>query len=475
MVTRPVRHNTLLVDDSLRLLTERARRQGLPAEFIEELEEITTQAQAQQQEADLQLSLALSDAIAFELDPYGRFTGVWTRDEALLFFPRDYILGRTIDELFGGQQGMLQLLVDNFRGIVTDGVARDVEYRTPPGAPVQWFRATFSRLQPPGALAPRMFIVVREVSTEVRKREELGRARDEAEAASRSKSEFLANMSHEIRTPIHGVLGLLELLLSTPLSPEQRGYLGPLRASIQALLGLVTDLLDLSKLEAGRVDLVEASFEPSRIVEEALQMVAITCADKEVDLRSEVDHDLPRLIVSDPVRVRQVLINLLVNAAKFTPAGSVVVRVQVVEAKGRDVTLRFTVTDTGIGIPAEHLERIFDSFHQVEDSRARRHGGTGLGLAIARQLAERLGGSLTVRSTVGQGSEFTFVLPGKLPADQPAPAVPQPRRSLAGTVLLVEDNVINMHVARRYLRALGLSVLEAQDGRQALDLLLAPD
>ncbi len=293
-------------------------------------------------------------------------------------------------------------------------------------------------------------------------------ARDVALEATRAKSEFLANMSHEIRTPLNGVIGMIELLFLTKLSQEQGEYCQIARTSAEALLGVISDILDFSKIEAGKMELEAVDFDLRGLAEDVADIVATKAREKRVELIVSIEPGVPRMVRGDPLRVRQMLLNLASNAVKFTEHGEVELNVSMgVKAAEDDAPCTIAIRDTGLGIPPEELAGLFQPFMQVDVSTTRRFGGTGLGLAITRELAVRMGGKVAVSSVLGEGSVFTLHLP-LVRSASPPPSEPA-RESLRGvTVLLVDDNGTSRTVLSRILERWGAVVIACESGEQAL-------
>jgi CheY-like chemotaxis protein len=308
-----------------------------------------------------------------------------------------------------------------------------------------------------------------------------------AQAANEAKGEFLANMSHEIRTPMNGVIGMADLLLDSALSARQRDYANTIRTSGRALLTIINDILDFSKIEAGKIELESTAFDVRDLLNDVAHLVAIEARSKNLEVSAHADSSVPARVIADAGRLRQILINLCGNAVKFTQQGGVSLHVEVAAQDAAGITLRFAVRDTGVGIPADRMHRLFSPFSQVDASTTRLYGGTGLGLSIVRRLAGLMGGEAGAQSQPGTGSTFWFTVravvavvavgPPAICAPAPATAPVQSatqQHSTSGRgrdrrrILLAEDNAVNEKVACRTLEQLGYQVGIARNGSEAV-------
>ena len=312
---------------------------------------------------------------------------------------------------------------------------------------------------------------------------ELSRAKEKAEEATKAKGEFLANMSHEIRTPMNAIIGMAYLALKAGLPPKQHDYVSKIHAAAGSLLGIINDILDFSKVEAGKMSLEEVPFRLNELVDSLRVLFAEKCAEKNLLLDFRIDDDVPMGLVGDPLRLGQVLTNLLGNSLKFTQNGGISVECSVKHLGGESIILHFTVNDTGIGMTSKQKQGLFKAFSQADTSTTREYGGTGLGLTISKLLVELMGGSVSMKSIYGTGSSVSFTCRLKpqpagtfSPAPQAGRAMPAPDMAaaapdLAGCrVLLVEDNFINQEIAQALIEETGAAVTVADNGQQAVAL-----
>ncbi|MGV3614710.1 MAG: response regulator [Fimbriimonas sp.] len=299
--------------------------------------------------------------------------------------------------------------------------------------------------------------------------EERTHSEERALAANRAKSEFLANVSHEIRTPMNGVIGMAGLLLDQPLDPTARDYAKTIASSADALLTVINDVLDFSKIESGRVDLDEVDFSVGNLVEEVAEVLAFRAVEKGLELVCEVAPSLPDCVIGDPTRIRQILMNLLGNAIKFTNHGEIIIRADAAPGSDGKFQVRLSVQDTGIGIPLNRQTAVFDSFTQAEGGTTRQYGGTGLGLTITKRLADLMGGSVSLQSEVGVGSTFAVEIPMASSVNAPPSPVHAPLRARGQRILIVDDNAVNRRILAELLSRWGCRVVLCGSGMEALN------
>ena len=334
----------------------------------------------------------------------------------------------------------------------------------------EWFRFRVSSVQEDANAAWYVAAFIEDITVQREYEHRLQEEKGEAERSSRIKSEFLANMSHEIRTPIHTIIGMSELMGDTELDKEQQEYSEQIEYSADVLLSLINDILDFSKIEAGKLHLEEINFDIYEMAENTVDMIALEAHKRGLETAIFINNDVPVLLKSDPIRLRQIIVNLFNNAVKFTHMGSIQVRIGMLEDMGDRVKLKICVVDTGIGIPDEKKNRLFKVFSQIDSSTTRKYGGSGLGLSISKNLAEMMGGEIGVDSEYGKGSTFWFTaVMGKQPITEMMPRYIIPQ--INTKVLLVDDNQEIRGYLRSYLESAGSTVYEVFDGPSALEFL----
>jgi PAS domain S-box-containing protein len=398
---------------------------------------------------------------------------------AIVGYSREELLQKTLQDIIhpDDRAPMVELYASSFRCGEPPSFGLENRYLRKDGSTV-WVEV-FASFQRDASGRPEYVIAaVQDISERKRLDEELRQAKEVAEAANRAKDEFLANVSHEIRTPMNAILGMTELVLDTPLEEDQRQGLKTVKSAADCLLGIINDLLDFSKIEAGKMELVPADFSLRGAVGDTLRALAVRAHKKGLELTYQVQPDVPDALVGDAGRLRQVLLNLIGNAVKFTDEGEVVVGVEI-QGDGPspspgtgEVGLRFSVRDTGIGIPADQQDRIFRAFEQEDTSTTRKYGGTGLGLTIAARLVALMGGTISVDSAPDRGSTFAFTARfGQQPhPPEPVPA-PPPVSLHYLPVLVVDDNATKRHILEEWLRGWQMNPTAVGDGTAAMDAL----
>ena len=459
---------------------------GRPRLLISLVRDITASRQAQ---ADLEESERRFRELVESMDD-AVYVASESRNQYFYLSPRTHeLLGFSDEDLANAPSRVRQLVVPEDLPALQDqeaqehaGQPTDALLRLQvPGKGLRWVRHRTRTRQLPDGQA-RVYGLVSDVTDEHNQALELERARDLAEAASQAKSQFMANMSHEIRTPMNGILGMTELLLGTPLNDKQRRFAQAVYRSGESLLEIINDILDFAKIEAGRLELATSDFVLRTLVEDTLELMAPRAHEKGLELSFREQPGLPTVIHGDPLRLRQILTNLVANAIKFTEHGEVVVDIRrgiggtigsAALDPGRHIELEFMVRDTGIGIPSDVIPRLFSAFVQANVGMARRYGGTGLGLAISKQLVELMGGCIEAHSAPGVGSEFVFRVPVRVGDTQIDLAMLEEPDMPAFNVLVVDDNETNRTVIENMLSAWGMKVTQACHGREALSILMA--
>jgi PAS domain S-box-containing protein len=461
-VTQRARRDGTLAD--VELIVVPVIEEGEPTGYLVIYHDIS---QLQRQKQYYQSLLEVSPTAVVTVDADHKVTSWNPAAEKLFGYSREEAIGRDVDSLVANTEAVRHEAVRLSRQTEAGEVRLTTRRTRKDGSLVDVdVRAVPIRV---GDQLVGLYALYHDIS-------ELQRAREQAEAATQAKSAFLAMMSHEIRTPMNAVIGMTGLLVDTDLTPEQRSYAEVIRSSGEALMAVIDDILDFSKIEAGRLELERRPFDLRGCVESALELVAASASGKGLDLAYVFGQGLPNAIVGDATRLRQILINLLNNAIKFTDTGEVVVSVdgEALELGdwevGRRHKLHFAVRDSGIGIPQDRLSRLFESFSQVDASTTRRYGGTGLGLAISKRLCELMGGTIWVESRVGEGSTFHFTIQAEqAPGLAPAHEHGTPPHLLGRRVLIVDDNATNRHILVRQMGSWGMLTRDTASPALALE------
>ncbi len=459
------------LEDAILVASQRARRVQSDSDAMRDRHALRDELAGQTEDAESLFSLIASETDNFivVMDASGGITWVNKAFERMTGYSAPEINRRRLDELLGGPGSRKEVLRE-LRQALREGHRFSNElllYRKDGRS--CWTHFTLTPVRGNEGLVTRWIAIGTDVTQRHQAMEALAASKEAAEAASRAKSEFLANMSHEIRTPLNAIIGMTELALGTKLTREQREYLTTVRMSAESLLELLNDVLDLSKIEAGKLSIDHVDFNLADLLRDTVRALAVRAHAKGVEIACHVPMNVPQWLRGDPVRLRQILVNLVGNAIKFTSQGEVVVTVEPQWQNDNEIGLHFCVADTGVGIPRDRLQRIFEAFEQADTSTTRQFGGTGLGLTITAELLRMMGGRIWVESQPGKGSRFHFSL--TFPIVQDPPEIRRAEMSeLEGLrVLVVDDNATNRRILKEVLTHWRMQPTLVESGQAALD------
>ncbi len=464
--------------------TVAASTAGRPTRIIGTVQDITARREAEQALRESQAETRKLSLVASKTDnpvliasPAGTIEWVNESFTRVMEYSLDEVVGKSPADFMHGPDTDFAAL-KQIRAAMADGIglSTDVVNYSKSGRKYH-LRLEIQPIRNETGQLQNFIAIETDITARVETEQTLRRAKIEADDASRAKSEFLASMSHEIRTPMNGVIGMTSLLMETQLNPEQRDFVNTIRTSGEALLTIINDILDFSKIESGKLELEHMPFELAVCLEEALDLFALQASAKKLEIVYHIDPGVPPWIMGDVTRLRQVIVNLVNNAVKFTPSGSISIEIRRLAsptplsgAPGRFL-LEFSVCDSGIGIPRDRLDRLFKAFSQVDSSTTRKYGGTGLGLAISQRLSNLMGGSIRVESALGQGSSFIFTIATEAAALRGDPITPPGLAHLQDAVVLcVEDHPVTQRRLRALLEPLGANCFFAPTAAAATEL-----
>jgi PAS domain S-box-containing protein len=441
-------------------------------------DDITAVRQAEAELRKLSVVIAKTDNAVVVTDPNGRIEWVNEGFERLSGYQLEEVKGTRGEMLRQGKKTGLDPGTPFFRKMIADKQSVSYESRNyKKDGTEYWIFSTLTPVLNERGEVQSIVVVESDITLKKKAEQEMVQARRIAEESAKAKEQFLANMSHEIRTPMNAIMGIVQLMQDMELNEKQREYLRTMNFAGENLLYIINDVLDLSKIESGKMPIERIEFNLPELVNQLINQVRYRAKEKKIELKYEIQPGVPPSVIGDPVRLNQVLLNLLSNAIKFTDKGHVSLTIQKTGQKSKMVKLRFDVEDTGIGIPKEMRDQVFREFEQAHKGTARKYGGTGLGLAIVKRLVELQKGVVFLKSEAGQGSVFSVVLPfmigdgtKKKKGRKPAGVI-ESEHIKGKRALLVEDNVLNQMVAQKFLEGFGLNVCLADNGMQAIEIL----